>query len=107
MYAANCVRGPVGDEETGAAVVDDREQTADRARHDRRAARRRLQGDQAEALRALRDEHDVGGPVVGRQDVVLLRRDEPDLVVEAERVDEGVHAFDLVVAGLSRSPRRR
>ena len=63
------------------------------------AARRGFERDQTEALAAARDDDDVGGPVVRRQDVVRLRRHEPDLVVETELVDELMRPFDLAVAG--------
>ena len=97
-WRANQRRVPVRHEEPALAVVDQREETTDAARDHRDAARRRFERDEPEALAAARDEHDVGGPVPGAQDVVRLRRHEPHLVAEAELVDQRVQLRHLLVA---------
>ncbi len=79
------------------SVVDQAEQTTDRAGDDGDAARRRFERHETEALAAAgRDDH-VGGAVVGRQDVVGLRLDEADPIVQTQFVDQGVRPHGLDV----------
>ena len=66
------------DEEAGDPVVDQRSEPADRRRHDRDPARRRFERHQTERLGTTGNDHHIGRPVVGRQDVVRLRVDHHD-----------------------------
>ena len=76
-------------EATGDAVVDEGEQPADRASPRRGCRTPRLRARPARSSRCGSDDDDVGGAVVGRQDVVRLRLDETHLVGDAELVDQG------------------
>ena len=71
------------------------------------AARRGLEGDEAEALAAARHEHDVGGAVVRRQDVVRLRRHEPHLIVRGRARRRARGRGRSRRRPRRRSPRRR
>ena len=73
-------RIPTFDEKSGDTVVDDVQQSTDRAGHDRCPTGRRFEGDESEALTSAGHHHDVGRSVVAGQDVVGLRCDEPNLV---------------------------
>ena len=92
------------DQTPGRPVVDEAEQAADGARHDRRPAGRRLERNEPEALRPAGHDDDVGGSVVARQHVVGLRRDEHDAVVQVEFVDEVVRSLRLESAALAARP---
>ena len=71
-------------------MVDQGAQPADGGGHDRRAAGGGLERDEAERLGAARHQAHVGGPVVGRQQVVGLRVDEAHPVCEAQLGDQPV-----------------
>ena len=88
-------------------MVDEREQAADRVRHDRHTARTCLKRNEPEALGPTGHEHDVGSPVIGRQNVVLLRRYEQHLLRHTEFLDEVRDAVDLTIARrTARTPDR-
>jgi hypothetical protein len=70
------------------AVADSRGQAADPAGHDWRAARLRLDGDQAEGLRVTGHDHHVGRPVQIRQEVAGDGIHEVHDVLQAEVRDE-------------------
>ena len=86
------------DEETGLAVVDERAQSADRGRDDRRAARGRFERDEAERLGARRHDAHVGGAVEVGEPIVPLRLDPTNLARDAELVGQPAHAWRLRLA---------
>jgi hypothetical protein len=88
-----------GDEDTGDAVAHRRPQPTDGRGHDRRAARLRLEGDQAEGLVVAGDDGDVGGPVVLGEAVGGLGREELDDVGDAQISCELLKLFGGVEAG--------
>ena len=88
----------VVDQVAGVAVVDQRGQPADGRGDDRRPAGGRLQGDEPERLGAARDDADVGGPVVRREQLVGLGRDEVDVLAHPAGVGHVVQALQRLLA---------
>ena len=82
-----------GNERPGDAVTHRRPQPADVCRHDRRAARRRLERNEAERLGPRRDENRVGGAVETGQVVVGHRIPQENAVGDAEVRSELLEVF--------------
>ena len=84
---------PAGNEGPGDAVTHRSAQPADVGRHDRRAARRRLERNEAERFGPRRDENRVGGAVETGQVVVGHRIPQENAVGDAEVRSELFEVF--------------
>ena len=87
------------DEKTGFVVVDQRAQSANRGRDDRRAARGRFERDKAERLGVRRHDAHVGRAVEIGEPIVPLRLDPTNLACHVELVGQPAHALRLRLAG--------
>ena len=94
----------VGNQVTRDAVVDDRDEPTDTACDHRHAAGGRFERDEAETLAARRHDDEIGRAVVGRKNVVRLRRDEIDAIGHTEGLDEGANAQHLGLAVVAAGP---
>ena len=79
------------------AMIHEGREAAYSCGHDRGTACRRLQGNKAEGLRPARDQATVGHAVIGRQQLVGLRRHEAHAIGEAVALYQSVQDRDLRV----------